>query len=75
MLLTDNEPCHILKNFIYENLSYVAKTKTQILAYFKASEGALMNILYSAKETPNMVEKTVPKYNPLFQLLLGCSGG
>ena len=38
-----------------------------------AFEGALMNILYSAKETQKYGGKTALKYNPLFQLLLGCS--
>ena len=32
-----------------------------------------MNILYSAKERQKYGEKTAPKYNPLSQLLLGCS--
>ena len=39
-----------------------------------ASEGALMNILYSAKERQKYGGKTAQKYNPLSQLLLGCSG-
>ena len=39
-----------------------------------ASEGALMNILYSAEEKQKYGGETAPKYIPLSQLLLECSG-
>ena len=46
-----------------------------ILTYFLASEGALMKILYSAKERQKYDGKTASKYKHLFcPFLLRCSG-
>ena len=59
--------------FSSENLSRLSQNQDANFSILLASEGALMNILYSAKERQKYGGKTAPKYYPLSQLLLGCN--
>ena len=50
--------------FISENLSYFSQDQDENFGILLGSEGAVMNILYSAKERQQYGEKTAPKYTP-----------